>query len=516
MAWIGLAGLFLAARLGGNTAPAEPSTAATETPAAAPALSAIPAPAHTVALPLGRIEATSSYADWESAVARLPSYRALKGRLPPASTLPFGSLEVLLDLARTLHERCAVPILGAPDLWVGEPPPRAPFLDPARAYYADPQIPFSPFAQKVVVPEGAELVFQGDLHGDVRSLVATCAWLCAAGYLDGFKLARQNVYLVFLGDYTDRGVYGAEVLYTLLRLKLANPHHVLLVRGNHEDFNLVSRYGFLAELQAKFPGHADPKPLLRLFDYLPVVLYVGCGGDFIQCNHGGLEPGYTPATLLAAPGGVRCQLLGEVRQASFFDAHAGLRQILDAPSRPGLRAVFRDFRPTSPTTPTTLGFMWNDFTVVRGQPELEIDPDRALVYGPKATAEMLRAASSGDTRIRAVFRGHQHAAVLNPLMSRLLASRGLFRHWQEHDGLAQLQDGPAELAGRLETPSPRAVPPDSVWTFNVAPDSVYGVGCGFAKATVGILKTAARFDEWRIRTVEIEVSSGTILRTKTP
>ena len=49
---------------------------------------------------------------------------------------------------------------------------------------------------------------------------------------DNFVLIPENLYMIFLGDYVDRGQFGAEVLYTILRLKLANPDHVFMVRGN--------------------------------------------------------------------------------------------------------------------------------------------------------------------------------------------------------------------------------------------------------------------------------------------
>ena len=62
-------------------------------------------------------------------------------------------------------------------------------------------------------------------------------------------LAKPNTYMVFLGDYTDRGNYGIEVLYTMLRLKLANPEQVFMARGNHEDIQMIASYGFLAECQ---------------------------------------------------------------------------------------------------------------------------------------------------------------------------------------------------------------------------------------------------------------------------
>ena len=40
--------------------------------------------------------------------------------------------------------------------------------------------------------------------------------------------------LIFLGDYGDRGDKSAEIYYIILKLKLAFPEQVVLLRGNHE------------------------------------------------------------------------------------------------------------------------------------------------------------------------------------------------------------------------------------------------------------------------------------------
>ncbi|GIS58315.1 MAG: hypothetical protein CM1200mP2_05400 [Planctomycetaceae bacterium] len=101
------------------------------------------------------------------------------------------------------------------------------------------------------------MIFHGDFHGDIRSFISTLEWLNRSGRMSGFRIKRPNTYLVFLGDYTDRGAYGVEVIYTLLRLKLANPKRVFFVRGNHEDFQLTARYGFLREVRAKYGRTPD-------------------------------------------------------------------------------------------------------------------------------------------------------------------------------------------------------------------------------------------------------------------
>ena len=132
------------------------------------------------------------------------------------------------------------------------------FFNTNRAYFLKPPIPFQPFAQKLQVPSGSEVVFHGDFHGDIHSFIAMLDSLNQAGTLDGFRLAKPNRYMVFLGDYTDRGNYGIEVLYTLLRLKLANPDRVFMARGNHEDVQMTPTYGFIAECQKKYGTPIQP------------------------------------------------------------------------------------------------------------------------------------------------------------------------------------------------------------------------------------------------------------------
>jgi hypothetical protein len=87
------------------------------------------------------------------------------------------------------------------------------------------------------------------------------------------------------------------------------------------------------------------------------------------------------------------------------------------------------------------------------------------------------------------------------MMRRLVASRGVFQHWQGADSGNQLRAPVAALAGRLNTNAVRSFPPDSVWTFNVSPDSVYGMGCDFNFDAFGILTVAQDFSSWHLRVV---------------
>ena len=80
-----------------------------------------------------------------------------------------------------------------------------------------------------VKPAGEALII-GDLHGDLKSLLFI---LQNSGFIK--KLVKnKNSTLIFLGDYGDRGPHSAEVYYIILKLKLAFPEQVVLLRGNHE------------------------------------------------------------------------------------------------------------------------------------------------------------------------------------------------------------------------------------------------------------------------------------------
>ncbi len=447
-----------------------------------------------------------TYLDWRAACRDLPSNRTLGDRLPPRDKLPLRGYADFADVLDPFLDLCRTGALAQAQTWLNSPPDPGTFFNLDAGYYLQPTTPFQPFAQRAIVPPGTRVFLHGDLHGDLHSLLAFLDVLNRSGQLDGFRVAKPEVRLVFLGDYTDRGRYGIEVLYTLLRLKLANPDRVLLVRGNHEDVNLVARYGFLAEIGAKYGREFDVRRVVRLYDFLPAVLYLVSGTNVVQCNHGGLEPGYDPRPLLSALPDASFHLLGPMNQRRLLTTQREWLARLPATARKALESNLADFQPQSPTSPTVLGFMWNDFTVLPTDPQFAVDPGRAFVYGNESTRLLLDMSQTPNHRIRAIFRGHQHSSELNPVMRRLIASRGIYRHWQTQDQGRLLNAPPDGLRTVLESGPERAIPDGSVWTFNVSPDSAYGAGCGFTFATAGELVTAANWDDWRLRVLNFTVA----------
>ncbi len=447
-----------------------------------------------------------TFASWKTRCLKTPANRVLRGRMPPKKQLPLADFAIAQSVANQLLKQYQTGPLATESNWVGTRPKEDEFFDIERSYYQRPPISFQPFAQKAVIPAGSKVIYHGDFHGDIRSFISSLVWLNDNDYMDGFKFKDANTYFVFLGDYVDRGSYGVEVLYTLMRLKLANPNQVFMTRGNHEDFEMTARYGFLREGQMKYGKAFDPLPLWRVYDFLPVVLYLGVGENYMQCNHGGMEPGFNPRSLLAVDGKVRFQLLGEIAQKTFAKENPNWLRGASQETLAMAGRKLANFTPRSPTSPQPIGFMWNDYFVFGDEPVLGFNESRlAFNHGKASTDYLMNVASSPAAKLRTVFRAHQHSSVPNPAMNRLIASRGAFRHWQASDSLAKANENKEALRASIETASARRVPDASVWTLNVSPDSVYGAGNDYAFDTIGILSTADEFDDWRLRVVNIDV-----------
>ncbi|MDI6805984.1 MAG: metallophosphoesterase family protein [Candidatus Bathyarchaeia archaeon] len=100
-----------------------------------------------------------------------------------------------------------------------------------------------------IKPQGEALIV-GDLHGDLESLIQI---LKESNFLQKMN-QNHDAFLIFLGDYGDRGEYSKEVYYTVLKLKMLFPEQVVLMRGNHEgpEDLLASPHDLPVEFQIKF------------------------------------------------------------------------------------------------------------------------------------------------------------------------------------------------------------------------------------------------------------------------
>lgn len=136
----------------------------------------------------------------------------------------------------------------------------------------------------VYLPVKGEVIFIGDTHGDVE---ATLSIIKQTRFLERMD-RKDNVYLVFLGDYADRGAKQIENLVLVLNLKKKFPNYVVLLRGNHEEIDCGQFYGFLNTCLTKF-GHEKGLELFQkfndFFEKLPGMVVTKNG---IFAVHGGI------------------------------------------------------------------------------------------------------------------------------------------------------------------------------------------------------------------------------------
>lgn len=125
------------------------------------------------------------------------------------------------------------------------------------------------FGKLVVIPQKGRLFVVGDIHGEQDSLQEVLTFIFR-------NFDKDRDYVLFLGDYVDRGNEGLEVFEKLFELKLSLGKRLVLLKGNHEDINMNRFYGFLSELYWKLGPESQDfyKELLDFYDVLPICAYV--------------------------------------------------------------------------------------------------------------------------------------------------------------------------------------------------------------------------------------------------
>ncbi len=128
------------------------------------------------------------------------------------------------------------------------------------------------------------MIFFGDIHGDIYTLIELMTKLNVVEQLNGSSLK-----MVFLGDYIDRGPHQLLTLVFLSILKCEWRNSILLLRGNHEPIRGLEPYphDFPQELVERFSVHSGMElyySFLEMFEAIPLLLYIP---GSILAFHGG-------------------------------------------------------------------------------------------------------------------------------------------------------------------------------------------------------------------------------------
>ncbi len=181
-----------------------------------------------------------------------------------------------------------------------------------------------------IAPLGEALVI-GDLHGDLESLLLI---LQKSKFVQKLETCR-DAFIIFLGDYGDRGACSVEVYYLVLKLKLAFPEQIVLLRGNHEgpDDLMAYPHDLPFQFQARFKKNWQSvyKKTRDLFTYLHNAVLVE---ERCLMLHGGLSPKITMLKDLALAHKMHpaSKLLEDLLWSDPIDM---IRNVLDSPRGAG-------------------------------------------------------------------------------------------------------------------------------------------------------------------------------------
>jgi hypothetical protein len=101
-----------------------------------------------------------------------------------------------------------------------------------------------------------KFIIIGDIHGSYATFIRTLLRFRKMNIMNEECVLQNNHHIIFLGDIVDRGQYAYEIIMLIFLLKIKNPTCIHINRGNHEEFDMNTRDGFLNELKSKF-GEVD-------------------------------------------------------------------------------------------------------------------------------------------------------------------------------------------------------------------------------------------------------------------
>lgn len=368
------------------------------------------------------------------------------------------------------------------------------------------QSTFAPFVMKLEIDGDEKTAFIGDIHGDIESFNTFLEVLSNQGFTEPADpfIVKPKSFVVLLGDYSDRGKSGVEVLYAIARFLRVNTLHeqntqrVFSLRGNHESQQLQSIFcvyplsnyatSLYGEIQKKFSDLEALETIEKFYNCLPLALFLkSYSYSFLAC-HGGIDLGFCDSqTLLRSSEKIRYLLIDRLYRAEMVKKFPSIFSFVF--KRLEAEDQIKDFDPTKTDYPLFhYGFLWTDYIFECDSSKETIVPyfqGRGAKFPEQVTKEWFTLNSSPDCILIGNIRGHQHG---HDTMPRILnrdhksdpSEAGLSKIW-------------------CSTPQPK----DQLWqgivcTLCACPKSTYGTTYDYTFGAYCILQTAKDLDEWKL------------------
>ncbi|MCF2140009.1 MAG: serine/threonine protein phosphatase [Candidatus Lokiarchaeota archaeon] len=176
--------------------------------------------------------------------------------------------------------------------------------------------------------------FVGDTHGSFDD-----TYLMIDYFIKVFQV-NPKVKVIWIGDIVDRNPYDLQNLAFILSFWILFPDNVFILRGNHEDSSVCSRYGFSQHLFEKAQSRERFEMIWKLitdfFSKLPLGLIFRSGNKQGLVVHGGIPfdvSNYAPIRIDEIESNLNCY------QLEHFDMDVYSQTILWSDPDPELKEM---------------------------------------------------------------------------------------------------------------------------------------------------------------------------------
>jgi hypothetical protein len=151
--------------------------------------------------------------------------------------------------------------------------------------------PYDEIIIKLNEATDSKIIVMGDQHGSFHSFFRLISRLIISGIIDNNYILQDNYKIIFLGDIVDRGFFGIEIMYIILRLFIANNTEnelkIIINRGNHEEECTFKTQGFSNEIKHKINNTATINNFTNFYKYCSSAIILTQNNITYWLCHGG-------------------------------------------------------------------------------------------------------------------------------------------------------------------------------------------------------------------------------------